>query len=1120
MIVSMKRVLHLILIFLLGNYSVSSAQDVLEQGFYQPPHETKPWCYYYWLSDHVSKEGITADMEAMAKVGIGEALIGNIFVEEIPLGPVPILSEQWWELMEHAIREGTRLGVDVGIFNSPGWSQSGGPWVSKEQSMRYLASHEIGVTGPSDFRGKIAQPHRDFQDVALIAYPAPADEAKDEETPRIILEQKEIGDLLLDGDLATKVKFPDLTTLAGKPVVIDVVYDQPKTVRSLQLRPADDPFFAACRVFAEVNGEYQLIDQFECDWRNQSLSVGFIRQAPLVISLKETTSKKFRLEFDGILYGHKNFVPAVGASLAELHFSSAARVDRYIEKQLGKMLATPDQHWDGYHWRKSAEPSSNSSVIDPKQVIHLPKITTADGSFSWRVPAGNWIVQRSGMVPTGMTNSPAVPRGRGLEIDKMNRAATAGHFAAFVGKIIERMPAAERRSLKRLVIDSYEAGAQNWTDDMALKFQKKYDYDPLPWLPVMSGHIVGSADQSDRFLWDVRRMVADLISEEYVPGLRDAGHKHGLELWMQNYGHWGYPAEFLSYGRETDRVSGEFWVTGALGNTECRAASSLANIYGKKWVSAESYTGGPSFLSTPQSLKARGDWSFTQGINHVVLHVYIQQPNSTVPGLNAPWGTEFNRHNTWFSSAREWMLYQQRVCWMLQQGQRVADVAYFIGENTPALSGPLKPELPEGHDFDWINADVLLRMADVENGDLVLPHGTRYRVLVLPDTIKMTPELLAKIETLVKKGATILGRPPIQSPSLKNFPEADAVIQSLAQTMWGSELKPLTKYGMGRIFHDVSLEHVFKVLDLEADFSSDAELRYTHRRLGEDEIYFVSNPTIDSVRSEVHFRVNGKTPELWWPHSGKIERPAEFTSSAGRVTMPLQLAAKQSVVVTFRKASKQPSIVSISSNKKHDLHAVMDEGAWRFSSTRGGSYSLTDSAGLTHQLTMPDALPPVTLDGPWDVTFSSTAHSPEKMSFNQLSDLSTHDDPDVKHFSGSIIYQKSFDVKEIRQTLLDLGKVYSLAEIKINGRSFPVVWTAPWQVDISDALVLGKNDLSITVTNAWNNRLVGDAFLENEKRSTSIALPSVTQATPLVPAGLLGPVQLVFPVEKILPFSP
>jgi hypothetical protein len=340
------------------------------------------------------------------------------------------------------------------------------------------------------------------------------------------------------------------------------------------------------------------------------------------------------------------------------------------------------------------------------------------------------MILRTGMAPTRVTNGPASPEGTGLEVDKMSKTHVAEHFEAFLGQIIKKIPPGDRKTWKVTVEDSYETGGQNWTDGMMDKFKAVFGYDPLPFFPVLQGFVVGSEDMSDRFLWDMRRFIADRVAYDYVGGLREISHKYGLHTWLENYGHWGFPGEFLQYGGQSDEVAGEFWSEGELGNIENRAASSSAHIYGKNKVSAESFTaGGKAFARYPALMKQRGDRFFTEGINNTLLHVYIQQPyKNKVPGVNAPFGNEFNRLNTWFGDLDLFTDYLKRCNLLLQQGKYVADVAYFIGEDAPKMTGICDPALPRGYAYDYINAEVLLTRVKVKNGRLVLPDGMSYGI--------------------------------------------------------------------------------------------------------------------------------------------------------------------------------------------------------------------------------------------------------------------------------------------------------------------------------------------------------------------------------------------------------
>lgn len=1060
------------------------AADLLAEGFARPPAQTKPWCYWYWISDNISKEGLTKDLEAMARVGIGEALIGNIFLDNQPAGQIKVLTEEWWQLVEHAIREGGRTGVNIGLFNCPGWSQSGGPWIKPSQTMRHVVSTEVRVTGPKHFAAKLVAPEEHFQDIAVLAFPAPQDDADTlaARSARVTISPAAPGgEKLADGDLATSVIFPVVTAGPKKaPFAVDIEVDAPLTARCLQIFPAEEAFGADAEVLAaDSTGKLQTVRKFKCDRSNLSINVGPMPRGPVTVSLPATTSRHFRLVFSNFFGRGKK------VELAEIKLSGAARLEAYVEKQLGKMHPTPLPLADTYVWPTQPEPDSAKLTVPIDAVRDLTTQLAADGTLTWDVPAGEWIVQRIGMAPTGMKNSPASPEGKGFEVDKMNRRLAQQHFDAFIGQLLKRMPAADRKAFTRVIADSYEMGSQNWTDGLAENFRQHFGYDPKPWLPVLSGRLVGSASQSERFLWDLRRLVADRVATDYVGGMNAAAKAAGLGLWLENYGHWGFPGEFLKYGGQSDRIGGEFWVTGDLGSIECRAASSAANTYGKPFVSAESFTGGPPFQNAPGALKARGDWSFCEGINHAVLHVMIQQPSDDkIPGINAPWGTEFNRHNTWFEQSRAWMDYERRSCWLLQQGWRVADVAYFIGEDAPKMTGGRVPELPPGRDFDYINAEVIEQSLRVQNGRLVLPHGVSYQVLVLPRQTTMRPAVLRKIGDLVRAGAIVLGEPPTHSPSMQDFPRADEQVRTLATEIWGgASVGPRGEraFGQGRVSWGQSLPEVFARLRSPADIefrgaAGDVRLLSTHRRSAEAEIYFVSNQKDRAERVDCVFRVAGRQPELWDAVSGDRRDLAGWQVENGRTIVPLEFVGLQSWFVVFRRPAAPPS-------------------------RPGRNFSPTTTLA--------------TLGGDWAVSFDPRWGGPAKTTFASLSDWTKHGDPGVRYYSGRAVYQKTFDYTPSAagasaggRVWLDLGEVRDVAVVRVNGREVATLWIAPWRVDVTAALQPGANTLEVEVINPWNNRLVGDLALPPAQRRTSLSLATVKARAPLIPAGLLGPVTL------------
>ncbi|HEU4607651.1 MAG TPA: glycosyl hydrolase, partial [Chitinophagaceae bacterium] len=521
------------------------------------------------------------------------------------------------------------------------------------------------------------------------------------------------------------------------------------------------------------------------------------------------------------------------------------RVESYSEKTLAKMHQTPLPMWDDYQWRRQPEVGSKKTIVDASKVIDITKYMSPDGTLSWNVPKGNWVILRTGMTVTGTVNSPASPEATGYEVDKMSKIHVEKHFNSYLGEIIKRIPAADRKCFKVVVEDSYETGGQNFTDDFLSAFKARYHYDPIPYLPVYNGIVVNSELSSDRFLWDMRRLVADKVAYDYVGGLREVSHKNGLTTWLENYGHWGFPSEFLMYGGQSDEIGGEFWSEGELGNIECRAASSCGHIYGKLKISAESNTcGGKAFSRYPAIIKQRGDRFFAEGINNTLLHVYISQPyEDKNPGMNAWFGNEFNRKNTWFSQIDSYLTYLKRVNFMLQQGKNVADVAYFIGEDAPKMTGVTDPALPIGYQFDYMNAEVIEKYMSVRDRLITLTGGAQYKLLVLPKMQTMRPEVLQKIEQLVKDGAVILGPAPLRSPSLQGQPATDKKLKSLAATLWGAvdgkKIK-YRRYGKGMVLDGMSMIEALALINCIPDckLPEDSTVVFGHRQMQDGDIYF------------------------------------------------------------------------------------------------------------------------------------------------------------------------------------------------------------------------------------------------------------------------------------------
>lgn len=368
-------------------------------------------------------------------------------------------------------------------------------------------------------------------------------------------------------------------------------------------------------LYVKEQDSYKLLKTFEIDRSNPALHVGFEPYAPIVLSLPETEASEYYISLD-----------KEGEGQITVVLSERPMVERFAEKSLSKMFQKPLPMWNEYMWSTQPESTSDIWTLNPQNVLDITACLNGEGKLDWDVPEGKWIVSRIAMKPTGVTNSPATLEATGLEVDKMSRKHLYKHLEAFIGEILKRIPLDDRRTFNIIVEDSYETGSQNWTDEFIELFTKRYGYSPLPYLPVMKGIVVGNKDCSDRFLWDLRRFVADCIAYDYVGGLRDWAHRHGLTTWLENYGHWGFPAEFLQYGGQSDEISGEFWSEGSLGDIENRAASSCGHIYGKRKIWAESCTsGGPVFSRYPQIMKQRVDRFLLKGLMQLCfIFIYIR----------------------------------------------------------------------------------------------------------------------------------------------------------------------------------------------------------------------------------------------------------------------------------------------------------------------------------------------------------------------------------------------------------------------------------------------------------------------------------------------------------------
>jgi hypothetical protein len=562
-------------------------------------------------------------------------------------------------------------------------------------------------------------------------------------------------------------------------------------------------------------------------------------------------------------------------------------------------------------------------AIDPSRLVDISSKMDANGRLDWDAPAGTWTVMRIGHTSTGVENAPAPSTGRGLECDKLSKEGIEANFNGMMAKLIADVGPAAGKVLVATHIDSWENGAQNWTERMREEFQARRGYDPLPYLPALSGRVVGDLKLSERFLWDLRQTISDLTVENYAGHLRTLANQHGVRLSIEAY---GGPCDDLRYAAQADEPMGEFWMGGNALEV-CRFMASAAHTSGKQILGAEAFTADnhERWLMHPATIKSLGDRAFCLGVNRFVVHRYAMQPwQDRRPGMTmGPWGLHYERTQTWWNMSPAWHLYLSRCQFMLRQGLFVADICYLQPEAAPQGA---REHHRNGYDYDDCSAETVLTRMAVRDGRIVLPDGMSYGVLALPDVPTMTPPLLQKIRGLIDAGATVIGPRPQESPSLTDYPKCDEEVKRIAQEVWGDcdgQTVKARAFGKGRILWGTTPEDALAAAGVKVDFSSNARLDYIHRVAGTDEMYFVANPRSEAVSAACTFRQSGKQPELWSPETGAIGPAAVSAEKDGATTVVLNLGPSGSVFVVFRQATASAdSIASVTRDGKTVLSAV------------------------------------------------------------------------------------------------------------------------------------------------------------------------------------------------------
>jgi hypothetical protein len=791
---------------------------------------------------------------------------------------------------------------------------------------------------------------------------------------------------------------------------------------------------------------------------------------------------------------------------------SYGQILHWSQKSLNETMG-----WKGIYplhiLREHKADTPRETAIKADSIIPLNE-AYQDRILTWQIPAGAWLILRYGMSGTGVTTSTNSAGAGGLSLDHLSKTALKVYFDDVVVPLIETAQAAGS-SLSYLYSDSWEMGNANWTQGFEQFFKAKRGYDITPYLPILTNRVVINREISNRFLHDYRKTVSDAIIENHYAYLKELAVPYGLKIHPESGGPHSAPIDAIKALSVNDFPMGEFWArsnTHRVADAErlsVKQGACVAHVYSKKWMAAEGPTSiGPHWERAPKDLKSVLDRIFCSGVNRVFWHTFTSSPvEFGRPGNEYFAGTHLNPNVTWWQEAKSFITYINRCSYLLSRGLFVADLLIYYGDDTPNFVF-LKEEnenVPFGYDWDKCDAQAIISRISAAKGNLVLPDGMHYHLLVLPEQKSINLDVLKKIEQLVKAGVTLYGSKPNCATGLTGYPQSDDQVREIAERLWGSDTDTTDRsYGKGRILQGISLAEALNRMEIEPDFSfqgtdSSTQLDYIHRRTAQEEIYYIVNPyaykdhhsTAYQYRTDkpdnyetvtACFRVSGMQPEVWDPVSGEIYLVEQFTDEKSSISFELTLEPEGGVFVIFRSESDTKP-----------------------------EKNLKDYTGRFN--TKPVQV--LTIEGPWKLQFTDGFGAPDSIITPVLRSWTSFKEPNMKYYSGHVTYKTQVGIDKARLAgkivFLDLGSVSELAEVVINGHNLGVIWKTPFRLDVTDVLRSGENELVLNVVNLWCNRLIRDGKLPENERLTQTNVIKFKENGDhfLRESGLLGPVRLL-----------
>ncbi len=1075
----------------------SSTKDFNISGFKNPSPTVHVHTWWHWMDGRITREGITKDLESMKQQGIVQATILNVGMsagKDLATEQIKFNTEQWYGMFQWALQEAHRLGITIGVHNCDGWSESGGPWITPEISMKKFVFTKTAVN-KTQSKIKLPQPACEtsfYRDVAVIACKNNTSGQNYTRTklPKVTVNDTINGKYLGDGDPQSmieilkndriKISYEVETTKSKVAILLNFkgafYFPGPKKIR-YTLKTSNDGI------------TYRKVTDFET---NKFYTTE-------IIAIPETKAKFFTVEVSEIF----NLRPWHHAALAELELLDGNEQPAYkptvsylLEKTASARILDPGVL---YTTHTSIDPKS---VIPESSVIDITNKMGPDGTLNWNVPDGNWLVIRFGYTTTGAENGPATKEGRGLECDKMDTDAVNFHFRNFPQKLIEHAGKFNGNTFKFLMIDSWERGYQTWTKSMPEEFEKHCGYSLINWIPVLCGETIESTRFSDGFLYDFRKTVAELLEQNYYKHFSELCHQNKLELHGEViYGDTGPfpPIDALRTNSYMDMPMFEFWAGqnkqslveyepsgGLLINFPAYAS----NFYNKPVVGAEAYTGFAHYSESPADLKLFGDQAYCSGINQMILHSYVHQPVDKMPGLTlGQHGSHFNRNNPAWRFAKGWMDYQARIQYILQKGKTAADVLYYLGDQFPQfLVNKTIRDLPKEFRAVPCNFDVLEKLS-VNKGNLVFSKEQTYPILVLPDQGAMEFSSLQVIKKLIKKGAVVYGNKPQHVLSLSGLREDQEKFQELAAKVWAGCNEAGTgwnRYGKGQVIWGVPITDILSELHQIPDFTTNLpdslNLMYIHKITGHTDLFFVVNQKDSLLSRECLFRVTGKIPEIWNPLTGEVEKVAVYSEENRQIRIPVTFQPRESLFFIFREGKPEKN-----ATRQRRTSGIKSPDATEIKNFKGKI--------IFH---------PINSDKLDSIPIS------EFKSFTEFTN------PDMKYFAGTAWYQIDFDLdpgylNNCESVFLQFGDLDATAEVSLNNQVLGNIWMPNTLIPVGK-LLRETNHLEIAVATTCRNRIIGDLTKFGKLRNIWTSAPVnsfLNKESPLKPSGIIGPLQLI-----------